>query len=128
MFFATLLVINIWILEVIPAIFAEKAIFYRELRSGALSSSFAAWITMGVSVALAAIVISMLYAIPAYYLSGLQSSAIYFMQFYFAILFATLCNVYIAYFVAYITPNIWVNVIIYPGILVPASVSNIVKI
>lgn len=120
-FFSNLLILNIWLLEIIPGVFAEKAIYNREIHSGTLANSFSTWLTMGLPTLILSTFVALFYSIPVYYLSGLRSGFQYFFCFYVSNFLAIVSNLVLVYLVAFITPNIWINVIIYPGLLVPTS-------
>lgn len=125
LFFAAHMVVNLWVVELVPAMHAEKSAYYREVRSGVLRGPLASTLVMGLPAALVTLLLTALFCAPLYFLGNLRSGAESFMNFYAAVLLSQLYNIALAYLVAFSTSNVWTNLIVYPGLFVPICVSSV---
>ncbi len=105
---------NTWMIEICPSLQDDKLLFFRE-RDANATSTFATWVVMGIPQTIAIAFVVLALCIPVYFMANLRTGTGHFMIFYAATYLTLIVNLFLGHFVAAITPNTMVNVIIFPG-------------
>jgi hypothetical protein len=106
-----------------PTLHEEKLIFYREREANA-TSTFATWVVMGLPTMIAQYHVVLLFLLPVHYMVQLRSGTSHFLILYAATYFCMVSNLFLGHFIAAITSDTMINVVIYPGTTLTLQVAN----
>jgi hypothetical protein len=114
LFLCIFLSTNLWMIEFCPMLQEEKNIFYREREANAVST-FALWCVMGLPTLFCLSVIVFILVVPVYFIAALREGTAHFLILYAAAYCCLAANLFLGHFVAAITPDTMINVLIFPG-------------
>jgi hypothetical protein len=114
------LMTNVWLLEVVSDLHAEKVLFRRELSARA-TSPLAAAATAGAPVLLLSALVVLVFLVPALSFQNPESGLANFWQSYLLLYLAVVCNLFLNQLVGILTPSAMLHSIVFPGLVVPCQ-------
>ncbi len=124
LFITSYICCNLWLIEIAPALHTEKIIYYRE-RHAKATTPFATWVSKEIPLAIASLIFTLCYCVPIYYISGLRSGFVHFLNFYFILYLSVISNLVLQNLIANCTPNTAIHTLLYPGLLIPVKVCTL---
>lgn len=108
----------IWLLEISSSLHLDKALFKLEHDANA-TSIFATWLVAGFPVPFASVWVTLCYAVPVYYLSGMRQDGFeYFLKYLLATSVGVIYNMYLHQLCVVLTHNMKWSIVLFPSFAV----------